>query len=141
MSATPPERETFRLDPPGPVGLIGGPARLAGNGGKLRGELVDDRVSIWLQHNDGERVLIIWPGECSARLAPLELLNERGEVVARGGQTIDVVGGFLPDSDSRAGDRHCVFFASRVLRDNPSRPNSTPQTDLLRQWSRLSPLT
>lgn len=117
MSSTPPERETFRLDPRGPIGLIGRPTRLAGNDGKLLGELVGDRVSIWLQHDNGERVLTMWPGEYSARLAPLELLNERGEVVASGGQTIYVVGGFLPDSDPRAGGRGRVFFASRVLRE------------------------
>jgi hypothetical protein len=109
----------FDLDPPGPVGHLGGPSRLTRNGGILTGELTGDRVAIWLEHSDGGRTVTIWPGEYRARLEPLQLLDERGAVVARGGDEISVVGGFLPASDPRTSGADPVFFASRIVPGSP----------------------
>ena len=53
----------------------------------------------------------MWPGEYRARLDPLELLDERGQVIARGGDQIRVVGRDLP---KRIADEQ-VFFASRIV--------------------------
>jgi hypothetical protein len=107
---------TYRLSPPGPVGLLGGFSRLAGFGGTLIGEPAGDRVAVWLVQKDGTRTALMLPGEYTARLDPFELLDEHGRPVASGGEEIAVVGGFLPGADLRAaGYEHGVFFSSRVL--------------------------
>lgn len=101
---------SYPLSPPGPEGQLGGPSRLATTGGRLVGRVVDGRVQIWLARDDGTEVLTMWPAEYRARLEPLELLDERGKVIAREGRQIRVVGGFLP---ATVGDEQ-VFFASRI---------------------------
>jgi hypothetical protein len=110
-------RATYRLSPPGPVGFLSGPSRLARCGGTLVGERVDDRVAVWLVHEDRRRTALMLPGEYSARVDPLELLDEHGHTIASGGDEIVVVGGFLPGDDARAvGYEQGVFCAGRVLR-------------------------
>lgn len=91
--------------------------RLAGNGGTLVGSLRDDRVQIWLAKDDGELVLTMWPREYRAHLDPLLVLDERGQVIARGGEQLGVSGGYLPDGDPRVGGYRRVFFVSRVVRE------------------------
>lgn len=101
----------YPLSPAGPEGQLGGPSRLATKGGKLAGRLVDGGVEIWLTRDDGTPVLTMWPGEYRARLNPLVLLDERGEVIASEGDQIRVVGGFLPAKIAN----EQVFFASRTI--------------------------
>lgn len=101
----------YRLSPPGPEGQLGGRSRLATNGGKLVGRVIDGRVEIWLTRDNGTQVLTMWPGEYRARLEPLELLDERGQVIAGEGDQIRVVGGFLPAKIAS----EQVFFASRII--------------------------
>jgi hypothetical protein len=85
------------------------------------GSLVDGRVQIWLMHSDGELLATMWPGEYRARLEPLVILDEKKEVVASGGESVHVVGGFLPSGDSRAhGPDRGVFFVSQVVEAAPS---------------------
>jgi hypothetical protein len=38
----------------------------------------------------------VWPAGFRARLHPLELLDSKGKVVARGGEQIEFAGGVLP---------------------------------------------
>jgi hypothetical protein len=101
--------------------MLAGPRRLAMNGGLLMGGLVDGRVQIWLAQSDGELLATMWPGEYRARLEPLVVLDEEKRVVARGGEQLHVVGGYLPSDDSRAiGNDRGVFFVSQVLEAPPS---------------------
>lgn len=81
------------------------------------GSLFCDRVQIWLAHDDGELVPTMWPGEYRARLGPLVLLNEERRLVARGGEEVHVVGGFLPQGDPRTAGYAGVFFASKIARE------------------------
>jgi hypothetical protein len=58
----------------------------------------------------------MWPGEYRARLEPLVLLDEHERPVAKGGQEVDVVGGFLPSNDARASSYSRGLFAvSRTI--------------------------
>ncbi|HUA44746.1 MAG TPA: hypothetical protein VMA77_05945 [Solirubrobacteraceae bacterium] len=109
-------RDAYRLSPPGRVGRLNGPTRLAINRGTLIGEPMGDRVAVWLLHDNQGRTALMLPGEYTARLDPFELLDEHGEAIARGGQRIAVVGGFLPRDDPRAlAYQGGVFCASRLL--------------------------
>jgi hypothetical protein len=83
--------------------------------------LVDGRVQIWLARSDGELLATMWPGEYRARLEPLMIVDEEQRVIARGGEHVNVVGGFLPPGDSRAvGHDRGVFSVSQVLGATPS---------------------
>jgi hypothetical protein len=78
--------------------------------------LVDGRVQIWLAQSDGELLATMWSGEYQARVDPLVLLDEQKRAIARGGEQLRVVGGFLPADDSRAtGYDRGVFSVSRIL--------------------------
>lgn len=109
------QRDTYRLSP-GQVGFLNGPTRLARIGGTLIAELAGDRIAVWLRNDDQDRAALMLPGEYTARLDPFELIDEHGEVIARDGQRIAAVGGFLPVDDPRAaGYQRGVFCASRLL--------------------------
>jgi hypothetical protein len=109
-------RRSYCLFPPGPEGRLGGPHRLARRGGRLVGSMVDGRVQIWLAQTDGELVATMWPDEYRARWEPLVLLDEQERLVARGGQEVHVVGGFLPSDDARASSYSRGLFAvSRTI--------------------------
>lgn len=73
---------------------------MAGLTGVLTGgQSVGGRYCIWIAaSHDGARVPVVWPAGYTARFHPLELLNEVGEIVARGGDEIAVSGGFLPSN-------------------------------------------
>ena len=108
-------RATYRLSPPGPVGLLGDPP-VPRVWRTLIGELAGDRVAVWLVHENRSRTALTLPGEYTAQLDPFELLDEHGCTVARGGEEIAVMGGFLPSDDPRAvGYERGVFCAGRVL--------------------------
>ena len=109
-------RDRYRLSPPGRVGFLNGPSRLALLSGTLVGQPADGRVAVWLLHDDQGRTALMLPGEYTARLDPFELIDEHGKVIARNGQRIAAVGGFLPGDDPRAaGYQRGVFCASRLL--------------------------
>lgn len=107
------ERSVFRLEPEGPEVPPDAPHRLAGNGGVLVAAIVDGRARTWLAKADGQLTLMMWPRVFRARFDPLELLDEAGQVVAKGGEHVTVVGGFLP---SGALGHERVFGAWKVSR-------------------------
>jgi hypothetical protein len=109
------KRLAYPLSPPGPVGLLGQPGRLALTGGIVDGELRNGAVSVWLTQSSGDRLVTMWPGEYRARVEPFELLDELGQVIARAGEQVHLGGGFLPADDPRAADLGRVFFAHSVV--------------------------
>jgi hypothetical protein len=58
---------------------------LARGGGTLAGAIVDGSARTWLTDTDGRLTLVMWPGYFRARFDPLEVIDEHGQVVARGG--------------------------------------------------------
>ena len=109
------ERPDYPLSPRGPVGLIGRPGRLARAEGTLDADLSNGEVSVWLTGFRGDRILTMWPAEYRARVEPFELLDEVGHVIARAGEQVHLVGGFLPADDPRATDLGPAFFAHSVV--------------------------
>ncbi len=110
------DRRICRLSPAGPEGRLGGPGRLARGGGVLVGSLVGERIQLWLAQRNGKLILTMWPGEYRAMLNPLVLLDDEGRVIARGGEHVNVSGGFLPADDPRLAGHDCIFFASRTVK-------------------------
>jgi hypothetical protein len=73
---------------------------------RLEGRLVagqdGDNVCAWIEADvagGAKRWAIRWPAGFSALLAPLELMNRGGNVVAREGDTLVLTGGAFPDDD------------------------------------------
>ena len=118
-------RPTYELTPPG-VATTDGPHWLALYEGTLVGSLVGGRVRTWLKPDRGRRMLVAWPGTYRARLDPLELLDDNGRVVAKGGEFVSVGGGTPgePDPDTRVGWRwKRLFIASKIAhRGRPGVP-------------------
>jgi hypothetical protein len=67
-----------------------------------------------LNAQPGEPTCVIWPGEYGARVEPLEIFDELDRVVARGGEEIQLVGGYAPSGDPRLTHGGRLFSASRV---------------------------
>lgn len=66
----------------------------------LRSDRTSSTAAIYVESFGGERRSILWPYGFSARFTPdLELLNERGEVVAREGDLMDLGGGAVAGLD------------------------------------------
>jgi len=66
----------------------------------LRGDRRSQSRPVWVESWDGEQRDIVWPYGFSARFTPaLELLNARGEVVAREGDVLDLGGGVVSALD------------------------------------------
>jgi hypothetical protein len=91
---------------------------LATTGGVLGGEPVGDAVFTWLSASPGSRIHLMWPAEYGARADPLAILDENDVVVARGGDDVHVVGGYLSSDDPRAPRGGRTFAVSRVA-DEP----------------------
>lgn len=108
--------EVFRLTPRGPEGTLGLPSRLAWVGGQLDGELHGDEVLVRLKRDSDGTVLML-PGEYRARLDPLELLDENGDLIAREGEWVGATGGFLPPGDPRVVACGPVFSTKRLAKD------------------------
>jgi hypothetical protein len=108
------KRPVYPLSPRGPAGLIGRPGRLARTGGILDGDLRNGEVSVWVTGFRGDRIVTMWPGEYRARVGPFELLDEVGQVIARAGEEVHLVGGFMPADHPHAADLGPVFFAHSV---------------------------
>ena len=88
-------RPVFELHPrnPEPSGRAIGP--LARSGGALVGAMIDGAGRTWPVGPNGQLHLLILPSSFTARFDPFELLDERGEVVAQGGEVVTVAGGYL----------------------------------------------
>jgi len=56
------------------------------------------RWCVWLVGPGSRRFPIVWPAGFRARRRPLELVDSRGTVVARGGERIELGGGVAPVS-------------------------------------------
>lgn len=113
-------RPTFELVPRGAERPAGAIAPLAQSGGRLLGAVVGEGVCTWLEH-DGQLVLMVWPATWRARFGPLELLDDRGDVVARGGELVTVAGGYLKPGDVRALGYEEAFAAWKVSADTSAR--------------------
>ena len=107
-------RPTFDLEPRGPEPSPSTIGTVAQGGGILAGAIVDGSVRTWLTDTNGQLTLVIWPGHFRARFDPLELVNDQGEVVARGGEFVTVSGGFLKPGDPRSLGHDRVFSAWTV---------------------------
>ena len=90
--------------------------RLAQSGGVLEGAMADGAVRTWLTDNNGQRTVVMWPGNFRARLDPLEIVDNQGNVVARGAEFVIVTGNLLPDGDPRLLSHKRVFSAWQVSR-------------------------
>jgi hypothetical protein len=80
------------------------------------GEIGPGGYCAWIRTDRGAEP-VVWPFGYSALLCPLEILNASGEVVARGGAPVTLVGGYLL---AQAGDpcmlgRLTAFHAQRAL--------------------------
>lgn len=115
-------RPSFALIPRGPALSEDGMQRLAGSAGQLVGAIVDGAVCTWLAKRDGELELLMWPRDFRAHFEPLELLDADGEVLARGGDVITVVGSYLPHGDPRSLGHERVFAAWKVSLKPPAAP-------------------
>ena len=71
----------------------------------------------WLAQGDGQLVVMMWPSTFRARFDPLELLDDEGHVVARGGEFVTVTGGYLKLGDPRSLGYELVFAAWRFPRE------------------------
>ena len=114
--ATPeqPVRATFDLEPRGPALSPRTIGTLAQGEGVLAGAIVDGSVRTWLTDTNGQLTLVMWPGNFRARFDPLEVIDDHGEVVARGGEVATVAGGFLRTGDPRSLGHDRVFSAWQV---------------------------
>jgi hypothetical protein len=116
-------RRIFDLDPrnPKPAGRAIG--LLARSGGTLVGAIVDGAVRTWLVDQHGQLQLLILPAGFTARFDPFELLNERGDVVAKGGDVVTVGGAHLVKAgDPRRLGHEIVFSAWQLSRGEPTHP-------------------
>lgn len=77
--------------------------------GKLLGTASHGRVSTWVVAAGGRRIAVAWPRTFHARLHPLEVLDDHNRVVARGGRSVAIGGGFMPPSASPDRDAAAVF--------------------------------
>jgi hypothetical protein len=125
--AVPPDesgaRRIFELHPrnPKPSGRTIG--LLARSGGTLVGAIVDGAVRTWLVDPQGQLQLLILPWGFSARFDPFELLDERGEVVARGGEVVTVGGAHLVKAgDPRRLGHENAFSAWELSCGVPTNP-------------------
>ena len=118
----PDDRVVFELSPVGNPVRAGMMGTLAQSGGVLVGAIVDGSVRTWLSDANGQLTLVMWPANYRARFDPLEIIDERGDVVAFGGDRVTVAGGFLkPDDPPSHGHAH-VFSAWQVSRSSEQTP-------------------
>jgi hypothetical protein len=112
MSSADGPRPSYELIPRGPHVAPGAAMPAAAGGGRLAGELAEDGVRTWFEQEDG-RVLVMCPRRFRARWDPLEVMDETGRAVARGGELVSVQGGYRkPDPDFP--DAEPVFAAAAI---------------------------
>lgn len=88
---------------------------LAQAGGTLVGAVVEDAFQTWLEGPGGSLTLVVWPNGFSARVDDpyFALLDERGDLVAKGGERITIGGGYLvKEGDPRRLGHESVFITS-----------------------------
>lgn len=109
------DRCLYELDPPGPRVSRDAAALLASNGGVLVGTIVDDAVRTWVSSPEGELTLLIWPWWYRAHFDPLEVIDDEGEVVARGGEHVSLGGAHaVKRPDPRCLGHEHAFYVSTV---------------------------
>lgn len=101
----------FALEPRGADLVAGMIGTLAQCGGTLVGAIVDGRVRTWVADAGGQLTLVMWPGNFRAHFDPLEVIDDRGEIVARGGRLVLLAGGYLKTQDNRSLGHQRVFSA------------------------------
>ena len=108
----------------------GDPALTAEVIGVLNGSSAVDGGCVWLGPPNGPRQPIIWPAGFTARLEPtVEVYDQDGKVVARGGETIDVGGGLVPAKGLRCMFGHDeAFSVMSAVNVVPGSPNPTPSS-------------
>jgi hypothetical protein len=99
---------TFELTPCGKDVAAARAHPLAEASGRLAGELLDGAVQTWLE-DGGERIVLMWPRGFRARVTPLEVIDDHGRVVVRGGESLTVGGGFVKPRDATSPARDRVF--------------------------------
>jgi len=116
-------RRRFELHPRNPERSGRAIGSLARSGGTLVGAIVDGAVRTWLLGPNRQLQLLILPSGFSARFDPFELLDERGDVVANGGDVVTVAGGYLVKAGDprRLGHEH-AFSAWQLSRGEPTYP-------------------
>jgi hypothetical protein len=103
------------------------PGRLARLTGTIVGFQRGQQGYCWVVLGGGLLVSVEWPTGYHVRFSPLELLNSVGRVVATGGHTVTIAGGWahrLRDSRDQSGDQ--VFVANEISNGDSSqwsRPN------------------
>jgi hypothetical protein len=92
--------------------------------GMLEGEEVSaDLWCLWMRSEVAARTPLVWPAGYHARLDPLEVLNAKGEPIARAGEHLVLGGGFEsadPDDPCSLG-RDSAFY---VQDETPARARS-----------------
>ena len=93
----------------------------------LVGAVVDDAFRTWLIGPGGYLTLVVWPSGFSARTDDLqfELLDEQGQIVAKGGELITIAGGFLVKQDDprRLGHEQAFITSARQVSRAPAAPS------------------
>lgn len=86
------------------------------------GEIAPGQYCLWVVDR-GEVVPVIWPRGYKARLNPLELINEIGEVVASVGEIVEIAGGDVACDPGQpcAMGKSFAFSAHKVRRRGNSR--------------------
>jgi hypothetical protein len=99
------------LEPRGADSAPGMLGTLAQSGGVLVGAIVGGQMRTWVADELGHLTLVMWPGNFRSRIDPLEIIDQRGNVVARGGRMVLLAGGYLKPSDPRTLGHQQVFSA------------------------------
>jgi hypothetical protein len=106
---------TLPLEPKVPERSTGTIDLAARAGGILVGAVVQGAFRTWVASPGGHLTLVVWPSGFTARFDPhgFELLDERDQAVATGGEHITLDGGFLvKDTDKRKLGHESVFITS-----------------------------
>ena len=94
----------------------GNPSLLALAKGTLEGGYEGSRYCVWLSSGSGPHP-VVWPAGYHVRPHPLELLNSRNVVVAKGGDQITFGGGAesaQPDARCMLGQKDALYVMSGV---------------------------
>jgi hypothetical protein len=119
-SAEPHARRLFTPEPSGPPRSEKRIGALAQHGGVLVGCITYEAALTWLANPDGELTRLIWPADFRIRFDPLEVLDEQGEVIARGGQLTLAGGSFIIKTDDprSAGQKAFAARGASLPRDD-----------------------
>lgn len=107
------------------------PSRLAHIEGTLASSWQEGDGCVWLGTGEDEQEPLVWPRGFKARFRPLEILDDKGKVVAHEGDLISAAGGYAPAKGKRCMFGHSEAFwiqsHLRVVRGNrPGGQSPTP---------------